>query len=408
MICPLKPGRTDAIGADAMSDANVTIIGGGIVGCAIAAVCGRLGLSTVLLEQEAGLGRGTTSRNSEVSHGGMYYPTGSLKARWCVQGRRLLKDFCLNAQVGYRECGKLIVAVREDEIPDLESLLKLGKANGVEDLEILDEAQVRKLESGITAVAALWSPRTGLVDPEAATRAYGKMAAENGAQIMTSAELERLERKHGAWQVSAGPTGTGRRRGWTHSTDFVVNAAGLSAHLVGAMAGVDIISRGWTQILIKGNYFRVNPRHSGKVNRLVYPVPPKDQSSLGVHLCIDLAGQLRLGPDVENPEPDKDLVSAAELPYHVDPDRGEIFFQGARRYLPWLEKRDLSPDMSGYRPRLADHGFHDFVVKRETGPLEGLINLIGIDSPGLTSAAALAEHVGRLLTDQDGTRISQC
>ena len=391
-----------------MSDANVTIVGGGVVGCAIAAVCTRLGLSTVLLEMEAGLGRGTTSRNSEVSHGGMYYPTDSLKARWCVQGRRLLKDYCFQRQVRYKECGKLIVAAVEEEIPQLENLLELGQANGVEDLEILDQSQVNQLEPEIEAVAALWSPRTGLVDAEGAARAFGQEAAEGGCQIMTSSVLESLDKKNGTWQVGVLPAAAGRREGWTHSSDFVVNAAGLSADKVAALAGVDVVSNGWSLVLVKGNYFRINSLHAGRVSRLVYPVPPADHSSLGVHLCIDLAGEMRLGPDVETVAPDKGLVLDRELSYSVDPDRAGRFFQGARRFLPWLEKEDLSPDMSGYRPKLAAQGFRDFVVRRETDSLEGLINLIGIDSPGLTCAPAIAEHLGRWLTDQDGTGNQEC
>lgn len=391
-----------------MSDTKVTIIGGGIVGCAIAAVCGRLGLPAVLLEKEAGLGRGTTSRNSEVSHGGMYYPTGSMKAQFCVEGRRLLKEFCLKAGVGYQECGKLIVAVREDEIPQLESLLALGQANAVEDLVLLNGDQVRQMEPEISAVAALWSPRTALVDAEGAAKALGQEAAEAGVQIMTAADVESLERVGGTWQVGVRSAEGGRREGWTHSSDFVVNAAGLFADHMAALAGVDIALRKWSLVRIKGNYFGINPKHTGRIRRLVYPVPPLDHSSLGVHLCLDLGGQLRLGPDVEYSGSDKDLVPGQELSYHVDPSRVDSFFEGARSFLPWLEKSDLTGDMCGYRPKLAAHGFHDFVVSRESGSLEGLINLIGIDSPGLTSAPAIAEHVGRLLTDQDGTRISPC
>ncbi len=389
-----------------MSDTRVTIIGGGVVGCAIAAVCARMGLASVLLDKEAGLGRGTTSRNSEVSHGGMYYPSGSLKARYCVAGRRLLKEFCNQTGVGYRECGKLIVAVREAEFPDLNTLLELGKANGVEDLELLDAGQIGQLEPEISAVAALWSPRTGLVDAEGTAKALGRQASEAGVQIMTSAVVESLEKKDGAWQVGVKPAGDGRREGWTHSSDFVINAAGLMADHVAAMAGVDVVSRGWSLVRTKGNYFRVNARHTGRISRLVYPVPPADHSSLGVHLCIDLAGQLRLGPDVEDTVAHKGLVPGAELSYHVDPGRGDDFFTGAKDFLPWLEREDLTPDMCGYRPKLAAHQFHDFVVSRESGPLEGLINLIGIDSPGLTSSLALAEHVGRWLADKDG--LSPC
>ncbi len=391
-----------------MSTTDVTIIGGGIVGCAIAAVCGRLGLNTVLLEQESGLGRGTTSRNSEVSHGGMYYPEGSLKARFCVEGRHLLKAFCRESGVGYRQCGKLIVAVSEDEITELEKLQELGRANGVEDLKMLNEAELNSLEKEVSAVAALHSPRTAIVDAEGATRAYARVASENGVQIMTSAALESLEQKDGNWRVGVRPATGHRREGWNHSSDFVINAAGLSADKVAALAGVDVQSRGWILVPVKGNYFRINTVHEGRVSRLVYPVPPLDQSSLGVHLCLDLNGQMRLGPDVEVEAFDKDLVPADSLSYHVDPSRADSFFQGARRFLPWLDEQDLTPDMSGYRPKLATQGFRDFTVKREDGLLDGLINLIGIDSPGLTSAAALAEYVGCLLTDKDETRISGC
>ncbi len=389
-----------------MSDFNVTIVGGGIVGCAIAAVCARLGLSAVLIEKEAGLGRGITSRNSEVSHGGMYYPTGSLKARFCVPGRRLLKEFCTSSGVGYQECGKLIVAVQHDEISQLESLFVLGQANAVEDLEIIDAAQVTKMEPGVQAMAALWSPRTGIVDAEGATKALAQSAAEAGVQVMTSSVVDSLERRKGAWQVGVIPDGQGRREGWTHASDFVVNAAGLTADDVAAMAGVDVKARGWRQVWVKGNYFRINPEHSGRINSLIYPVPPQDHSSLGVHLCLDLAGQLRLGPDVEYPEQDngfsdKGLEPERQLAYHVDPNLAGSFFQSAQQYLPWLKADDLSPDMSGYRPKLAVRGFRDFEVVRENSSLEGLVNLIGIDSPGLTSAMALAEHVGKMLTDRD-------
>lgn len=386
-----------------MSDVQVTIVGGGIVGCAVAEVCGRLGLSAVLVEREAGLGRGTTSRNSEVSHGGMYYPTGSLKARFCVRGRHLLKDFCARAGVEYRQCGKLIVAVRQEELPALQEILDLGLANGVEDLEILDSAQVARLEPNIEAVAALWSPHTGILDAEGAARAFARAGAENGVQIMTSSVVQGLERRDGSWRVDIQPAADRRREGWTHTSDFVVNAAGLSADRVAALAGVDIVQRGWRLVLVKGNYFRIDPRHAGQVARLVYPLPPVDHSSLGVHLCVDLAGQLRLGPDVQWDVGDKTLDPDRGLSYHVDPQRADSFFRGARTFLPWLERADLSPDMSGYRPKLARTGFRDFIVQRETGLLAGLINLIGIDSPGLTSGAALAEEVGRLLMDNQPT-----
>lgn len=388
-----------------MADLDVTIIGGGIVGCALAARTAELGLTTVLLEMEPGLARATTSRNSEVSHGGMYYPTGSFKARFCVRGRRMLKEFCATAGVGYRECGKLIVAVEEDETPHLERLLELGRANGVEDLELLDAAGVAALEPQIKAVAALYSPRTGVLDGEGASKAYAAAAAEKGAQVMTSARAAALEKSGGEWRVTVEPVGAGRTEGWTHTSRWVVNAAGLWADRVAALAGVDTARRGWDLKLSKGNYFAVADRHADRVSRLVYPVPPARGNSLGVHVCIDLGGRMKLGPDLQlydsdlrgdDPDP-----ARPDLDYSVDPARGEAFFEDARRFLPWLEREDLTPDMSGLRPKLDTGRLVDFVLEREEGDLAGLVNLVGIESPGLTSAPALAEYVGELITEGD-------
>lgn len=383
-----------------MADVDCTVIGGGIVGCAVAADLAARGLSTVLLEMEDGLGRGTTSRNSEVAHGGMYYPTGSLKARFCVEGRRLLKAFCAEAGVGYRECGKLIVATGPEEVPYLEKLLARGLDNGVEDLCLLDAADLAKLEPGVSACAALYSPRTGIFDAEGAARAWAHRAGEHGAQVMTSARVEGLQRREGHWVVDIAATGAGRREGWSHTSRHVVNAAGLWADRVAALAGVDVVARGWTLHLVKGNYFAVAGAHHGRIGRLVYPVPPAHGASLGVHVCLDLGGQVKLGPDVEHLDGDP---RDRGFDWRVDPARRDTFWEGAHRFLPWLEPGDLEPAMSGLRPKLAPTGFADFVVCREEGDLAGLVNLVGIESPGLTSAAALAREVGRLVTEADGS-----
>ncbi len=267
-----------------MPDVDVTIIGGGIVGCAAAAQVTGAGLGVVLLEKEEGLGRGTTSRNSEVSHGGMYYPTGSLKARFCVRGRRLLKEFCAGHGVGYFECGKLIVALDEEETCELERLLALGQANGVEDLRLVSGRELADMEPEIRAKAGLFSPRTGILDAEGAAKAYAGLAAEQGAQVMTSALVTRLEKISGGWRVTVEPSGGRRQEGWSHTSRWVVNAAGLSADLVAALAGVDVDARDWRQILLKGNYFRVSPAHAGRVRHLVYPVPPARLESRGACL----------------------------------------------------------------------------------------------------------------------------
>lgn len=377
-----------------MHDLDCTIIGGGIVGCAVAAELAGRGLTTVLLEMEDGLGRGTTSRNSEVAHGGMYYPTGSRKARFCVEGRRLLKAFCARSGVGYRECGKLIVATTPDEVPELERLLALGTANGVEDLALIDGEALRRLEPEVRACAALHSPRTGIVDAEGAARAWARLAGEHGGQVMTAARVSGLHPEDGGWRVDISATGHGRREGWSHTSRVVVNAAGLYADRIAALAGIDAEARGWRLHLVKGNYFSVATAHNGRVGRLVYPAPPHDHTSLGVHVCLDLGGQMKLGPDVEHLAADP---RDAGFDWRVDPARREVFWEGAHRFLPWLAIDDLEPGMSGLRPKLVPTGFADFVVQREDGDLSGLVNLVGIESPGLTGAAALALEVSRLL-----------
>jgi L-2-hydroxyglutarate oxidase LhgO len=381
-----------------MHDIDCTIIGGGIVGCAVAAELSSRGLTTVLLEMEDGLGRGTTSRNSEVVHGGMYYPHGSLKARFCVEGRRLLKAFCEQVGVGYRECGKLVVATTPDEVPELERLLALGAANGVEDLRLIDGDALRRLEPHVKACAALHSPRTGIVDAEGAARAWAHLASDHGGQVLTAAKVTGLRPEAGVWTVEISAVGQGRREGWNHTSRLVVNAAGLWADRVAALAGVDVAARGWNLHLVKGNYFSIANAHHGRINRLIYPVPPAHGTSLGVHLCLDLGGQMKIGPDVEQL-----LVDPRDngFDWRVEPTRREAFLDGARRFLPWLTADDLTPGLSGLRPKLVPTGFADFVVHREEGDLAGLINLVGIESPGLTSAAALAREVARLIDGKD-------
>ncbi len=371
-----------------MIEVDVTVIGGGIIGCAVAAEAARSRREVVLLEKEPRLGGGITSRNSEVAHAGLYYRPGSLKARSCVRGRRLLKEFCARAGVDYRETGKLIVATTAQEEPELARLFALGHENGVEDLALLGGQAVAALEPAVRATAALHSPRTGVLDAEGAAKAYGRLAGERGAQILTEAEVTGLAPERGGWRVAV-------RRGsenWSHRSRCVVNAAGLHGDDIAALAGIDVDAARLRLRWSRGNYFDVDARHGGRVTRLVYPVPPADGSSLGVHLCLDRTGQLRLGPDVEElPERRED--------YRVDPSRRAAFFAGASRFLPFLTLADLTPAMAGIRPRLARAGEEvaDFYVQREEGDQAGLINLIGIESPGLTAAPALAELVGQLL-----------
>ncbi len=372
-----------------MIDVDVTVIGGGIVGCAVAAAAARRFSSVVLLEKEDRLASVTTSRNSEVAHGGMYYPAGSAKARLCVEGRRRMKAFCAESGVAYREVGKLIVATGPEQESELLRLRDLGQANDVEGLRLLDAADLRRMEPNVTASAALHSPAPAVFDAEEAALAFSRHAADGGAQLMTGAAVDGLDRRNGGWEVSVQRNGG---ESWTHRSRWVVNAAGLHSDAVAEMAGIDVDSDGLRLHWVKGSYFSVAPEHAGKVNSLIYPVPPKGIDTLGVHVCLDLAGQLRLGPDYEP-------LDSRDENYAVDPGRLSDFFAGAGPYLPFLKAADLGPGLAGIRPKLAVAGFADFVIRREEGRREGLINLIGIDSPGLTSSPAIAEEVLRLMAD---------
>jgi len=368
----------------------VTIIGGGIVGCATAAAVASPGRSVVLLERHDRLAAGTTSRNSEVAHGGMYYPPGSRKARWCVEGRRLLKQFCADAGVGWRDVGKLIVAADADGEAELQRLLERGRENGVEGLRLVGRDELRRLEPAVAGAAALFSPATAVFDAEGAARALARRAVDAGAQVLTAAAVTALAPAPGGWDVTVARGG----ETWTHRSRRVVNAAGLEADTVAAMAGLDPDALGLRQHWVRGSYFAVDPRHAGRLRHLVYPVPDPRVDTLGVHVCLDLAGQVRLGPDYEP------LPRRVE-DYRVDPARGALFFAEASPLLPFLEPDDLSPAFAGIRPKLGVTGFHDFVVRREEGEFAGLVNLVGIDSPGLTSSMAIARAVARLLDGEE-------
>ncbi len=376
-----------------MVTVEATIVGGGITGCCAADAAARAGVETVLLDKETHLAAGVTSRNSEVAHGGMYYPPGSIKADCCVRGRRLLAAFCEEAGVDYRACGKLIVAVDDGEADDLDPLLERGLENGVEGFRLVEGAELAALEPDVRAVAGLLSPATGIVDAEGAARAYAARAAEHGAQVMTGAEVIALDRSPDGWLVTV------RRsdEAWTHASRHLVLCGGLHADSLAAMAGLDPAAEGLAQRWVKGNYFGVDPKHDGRVSRLIYPIPPRGADTLGVHVCLDLGGQMRLGPDFEPVDRVED--------YAVDPARRDAFFDGASRFLPWLEPDDLHPVMSGIRPKLGvDDPFADFRIRRYDGAFEGLVALAGIDSPGLTSAPAVGEMVADVLRGAEPPR----
>jgi L-2-hydroxyglutarate oxidase LhgO len=367
-------------------EADVLVVGAGVVGLAVAAALARRGRDVVVLERRRGVAQETSSRNSQVIHAGIYYPEGSAKARLCVRGRELLYARCRAHGIPHRALGKVIVATEPAEIAVLEELARRGTRNGAPGLELIDAAALARREPQVRALAALLSPRTGIVDAHALCLSFAAEAEAHGATVALQSELVAAEPLPGGFRVEVrGPDGACA----SARCAALVNAAGLDADRVAAAAGLDVERAGYRLHPCKGDYFAVAPGAPLRVTGLVYPV--HGAAGLGIHVTVDLAGRLRLGPDAT-------YVDA--IGYAVDAGKAEAFAAAARRYLPDLRTEWLSPDQAGVRPKLAGPGepFRDFVVAEESARgRPGLVSLVGIESPGLTAAPAIAEEVARLL-----------
>lgn len=356
-----------------------------MVGLAAAAALARAGRQVVLLERRAGFGRETTARNSEVVHTGIYYAEGSAKARLCVRGRELLYARCAREAIPHRRLGKWIVACDDAEVAILESLRGRGTRNGAPDLAIVDGRELSRREPWVRGVAALESPATGIVDAAALCLSLAAEAEAHGATLLRHTEVLDLAPAPGGYRVEARTAG----ELGDIAVAALVNAAGLAGNRVQRMLGQDPVARGERLHFCKGDYFALAPGAPLALSRLVYPVP--SGAGLGIHATPDLAGRIRFGPDAEFvPEPR----------YVVDTAKGVAFAQAAGRFLPELRPEWLVPDMAGVRPRLAGPGEppRDFVLREESAAgLPGFVNLLGIESPGLTAALAIGEEVVTLL-----------
>ncbi len=362
------------------------VVGGGILGLSAAAGLARSGHSVLLLERNGEFAREVTSRNSEVVHAGIYYPADSLKARLCVAGREALYARCRERGIAHRVLGKLIVAHDESEVALLESLLRSGEVNGAPGLELWDARQVARREPCVRAAAALFSPETGIVDALALSLSYAAEAEAAGATLVRHTQVVGVTRRAGGYGVST--RGSDGEVGRVECA-AVVNAAGLSADALAESAGFDVQARGYRLHPCKGDYFALAPGAPLRLEGLVYPVPAGP--GLGIHATLDLGGRVRFGPDAE-------FVSDDSL--RVDPGKAPFFAASIARYLPAMRAEWLSPDYAGIRPRLAGPGaaFRDFVVAEESDAgWPGFVNLIGIESPGLTAAPAIAARVVTLL-----------
>lgn len=371
-----------------MEDTNIIIIGAGVIGLAIAAELSKKHKNIILLEKLDSFGRETSSRNSEVIHGGMYYPTGTLKAKMCVEGRPLLYELCKKAKIPYRKTGKLIVATENEEILELDKLFMQGKSNGVSGLRIVEQPELKVMEPNIAGILALYSEETGIIDSHRLMQYFLDSAKDNGATIAFNSEVIAIDKAKDGYRIQV----NNNNENIELQANFVINCAGLDSDSIAQIAGLDIKRNNYELHYCKGQYFRVSGNKSGLIKRLVYPVPKPKSGGLGIHATLDLAQGLRLGPD------DQYLDNRIK-DYLVDESKKADFYASAKKFMPFLNQDSLSPDTSGIRPKLMDanKGFRDFIIKEESeNGLERFVNLIGIESPGLTSCAAIGKYVGEL------------
>jgi L-2-hydroxyglutarate oxidase LhgO len=360
------------------------VIGAGVVGLAVARALAVKGREVMVLEAANAIGTGTSSRNSEVIHAGIYYPKGSLKAQLCVPGKQMLYDYCTQRGIDHSRCGKLIVAINQPQVAQLQSIIAKAASNGVGDLVMLTREQAQALEPQLECVAAIHSPSTGIVDSHALMLSLQGDIENAGGFIVLNTAVAHINKGQAAIEVIASD-------GTELAANMVINAAGLNAPQVArCIKGLDakhVPPTYWA----KGNYFTLSGKSPFK--RLIYPVP--EAAGLGVHLTIDLGGQAKFGPDVQWVDSPDDLA--------VDPNRGDAFYAEVRKYWPGLKDGALQPSYAGIRPKLQGPdglgwAAGDFVIQGEAvHGVPSLVNLFGIESPGLTSCLAMGEYVSKML-----------
>lgn len=357
------------------------VVGAGIIGLAIARALALAGREVLVLEKERAIGTHTSSRNSEVIHAGLYYPVGSFKARFCVEGRKRLYEYCAERGVMTKRVGKLVVAAA-DEIPLLANVIARARANGVDDLELLDEHAARELEPGIVCAGAFLSPSTGIIDSHGLMLSYQGEAEDSGARLALRTEMLGGKAENSGFVLEIGGQSPTKL-----ACEMLVNAAGLWApQTARRLKGVppETIPHDY---YCRGVYFTL----AGKApfRRLVYPAP--EHAGLGVHYTVDLAGQGRFGPDTE-------WIDGVD--YTVETRRGDSFYAAIRKYWPGLPDGALAPGYAGIRPKISarDEPNADFLIQGAASHgIRGLVNLYGIESPGLTSSLPIADEVLRLL-----------
>jgi L-2-hydroxyglutarate oxidase LhgO len=363
-----------------MERTDITIIGAGVIGLAIAAEISRPDLKVFILEKNQAHGGGISSRNSEVIHGGMYYPHDSLKATLCVEGNRMLYEIAAKYNIPHKRTGKLIVAAKKDEEEYLEHLHDSGRRNGITSLELITKKHISAIEPHVEALAALYSPDTGIISVHDLMNYYLAAALNKNAKIVHHTKVVQIEKDLNHHRIF---TCDNKGESFEFSSAIVINCAGLESDTIANMMGSK-----YHLHYCKGDYCSISGIKPGIVQRLIYPVPARKHAGLGVHLTMDLNGRLKLGPDTTYIDRRED--------YQVSPGKADLFYQSASNFLPFLKKENIHPDMSGIRPKLQgpDDDFRDFIIREDTS---GFINLVGIESPGMTASPAMARYVRKML-----------
>jgi L-2-hydroxyglutarate oxidase LhgO len=369
-------------------DVEITIIGAGVVGLAIAEKVSQEYSNVFLIEKHATFGQETSSRNSEVIHAGIYYTKDSLKARLCLEGKKLLYEYCKEYNVPFNNCGKLIVATSVDEISVIEGIRQTAIKNGVDDLVVFGREQVSEIEPNIFALKALFSPSTGIIDSHSLMKQYETNTINNGGQIVYGSEVTAIKRIKNGYEITLLDAD---KKNYSFTSGIVINSAGLTSDKVSEMVGID--DDNLKILFCKGEYFRINPPKNRLIKRLIYPVPHHNMEGIGIHVTIDLGGGVKLGPDVQ-------YLESNVYDYKLTTSKQEAFYISAKKFLPFLEYDDIAPEMAGIRPKIQKPGEpeRDFYIMEESNRgYPGFINLIGMESPGLTASIAIAIYVRNLI-----------
>ena len=370
-----------------LAEIDVAIIGAGVIGLATAGEITQRKKEVFVFEKNHSFGLETSNRNSEVIHAGIYYPQDSLKTRLCLEGKSLLYELCDRHGIAYKKPGKIIVAVCENETAQLEKLYEQGRKNGVEDLMLLSRTELKKLEPNVEARAGLLSPSSGILDSHTLLKFLYSQAREKEAEFVFDTEVVGIERMETKYRVEI----RDREGISAFISRVVINAAGLNSDRIAQLAGVDVAKAGYRLHYCKGEYFSLSSKYRNLVSRLIYPTP--EQAGHGIHVTMGLDGRARLGPNARYVE---------AIDYAVDETQKQAFYNSAKRFLSLVELEDLTPEFAGIRPKLQGPGetFRDFVIAHEEkAGFPGLINLIGIESPGLTASLAIARYVGRMVDE---------